>query len=102
MRPTLSLLVSAAVAAGLFASLGAAPAAAELGCPQRMTPAPRAFVHQGEAKDHNNNGVVCVTPTTCFSSSGPNCHGGPDDELYGDAPLLGSDGLWYYVLDDEE
>lgn len=100
MRPTVSLLVSAVLAVGLFASIGAAPADAELGCPQRMTPAPRAFVHQGERKDHNNNGVVCVTPTTCVASSGQVCHGGPDDDIYGDAPRLGADDLWYYVLDD--
>lgn len=105
MRRIPTLLASAAAAAGLFAALGPAPlgpapAAAEFGCPSQMTPAPAAFVRQGDRKDHNGNTLVCATPTTCVQASGPICHGGPDDDIYGSVPLLGSDGEWYYVVDD--
>ncbi len=99
MRRTLSLLVSGAAAAGLLAAFGAAPAAAELGCPDSMTPAPSALVNNGDKKDKNGNFAVCAKPTTCVQMSGPICHGGPDDELYG-LPLLGTDGTWYHVIDD--
>ncbi len=57
-------------------------------------------MNQGTKKDQNDNGVICIKPTTCLESSGPICHGGPDDDIYGDVPLLGTDGTWYYVVDD--
>jgi hypothetical protein len=100
MRRPLSLLASGAAVAGLSAAFGAAPAAAELGCPDTHTPAPAALIRQGEKKDQNQNGVVCTKPTTCLQASGPICHGGPDDHIYGGPPLLGNDGTWYYVADD--
>lgn len=99
MRRTLSLLASGAACAGLFAAFGAAPAAAELGCPDSMAPVPASLVNNGEKKDKNENNVVCAKPTTCVQMSGPVCHGGPDDDVYG-LPMLGSDGVWYHVIDD--
>jgi hypothetical protein len=102
MRRTLSLLVSAAAAAGLYASLAAAPASAVLTCPDGHAPIPEGFVHNGFKKDHNDNGFVCAKPTTCLQPSGPVCHGGPDDDDVTGVPLFGSDGNWYYVVDDTE
>jgi hypothetical protein len=99
MRRTATLLASAAAAVSLFAVAGASPAAAEAGCPDGMTTVPSALVNNGDKKDKNENFVVCAKPTTCLEFSGPICHGGPDDELYG-KPLLGTDGQWYYVVDD--
>jgi hypothetical protein len=100
MRRTLPLLASAAAAAGLYASLAVSPAAAELGCPDGMAPVPATFVHNGDKKDHNTNGVVCAKPTACGPSPGADpCRGGPDDDVFGMA-LRGTDNLWYYVADD--
>jgi hypothetical protein len=100
MRRTLSLLTSGAALAGLTAAFGAAPAAAELGCPDSHTLTPAALVRQGEKKDQNGNTFICTKPTTCLQATGQVCHGGPDDNLYGGPPLLGNDGTWYYVVDD--
>lgn len=101
MRRTLSLLASAAAAAGLYAALAASPTAGNhLGCPDDMTPVPAAFVQQGNKKDHNENTFVCAKPTQCGAFPGQDpCRGGPDDDLFGHS-LLGDDGLWYYVTDD--
>jgi hypothetical protein len=101
MRRKLSLLVSGALCAGLFAVFGAQPASGDVGCPNDMTPAPREFVQEGEKKDKNGNGVVCVKPVEC-ALAGDGCHGGPDDDVerFG-LPLLGNDGSWYFVGDDE-
>jgi hypothetical protein len=100
MRRTLSLLASTAVLGGLYAALAVSPAAADLGCPDGMTPVPAAFVHNGDNKDQNENTFVCAKPTACgpFPGADP-CRGGPDDDVFGHA-LRGDDDLWYYVTDD--
>jgi hypothetical protein len=100
MRRTLSLFLSAAAAAGLYASLAAAPASAVLNCPDGHILVPETFVRQGHHKDHNNNDFVCAKPTTCLESSGSVCQGGPDDQEFGEPPRLGDDDAWYYVSDD--
>ena len=102
MRRKLSLLISGAACAGLLALFGAAPAAADLGCPDDHFPVHESFVRQGERKDHNGNDRVCVKPTTCVSGQGVVCNGGPDDEELVGVPLRGDDGVWYYVIDDTE
>jgi hypothetical protein len=99
MRRTLSLLASSGAAAGLIALSSATPAAADLGCPNDMTPAPAALVNNGDKKDKNGNGTICVKPATCLEMTGPVCHGGPDDERFG-LPVLGTDNVWYYATDD--
>ncbi len=102
MRRKLSLLVSGAMCAGLLARFGAAPAVADLGCPDSHYPMREEFVRQGEKKDKNNNDMVCAKPTTCVSSTGVVCNGGPDDNEIVGVPLLGDDLNWYYVIDDAE
>ncbi|MDQ3741623.1 MAG: hypothetical protein M3389_11850 [Actinomycetota bacterium] len=94
-RITLAAL-AAAVTAVMFVP---APASAEAGCPDNMSPVPASFVQNGDKKDKEpRDGLVCAKPAPECVFTGQ-CQGGPDNDLYG-LPLLGLDGKYYYVTDN--
>jgi hypothetical protein len=96
----LRLTLAAFVAATTAAFFAPAPAGAAAGCPDDMTPVPASFVQNGDKKDKApKDGVVCAKPAPACLASGQ-CQGGPDVDLYG-MPLLGLDGNWYFVVDND-
>ena len=93
-------VVLAVLAVSALAAFGPAPVGADATatCPDHMTPVPEQFVHNGEKKDHNDDGFVCAKPAPSCVVDGT-CNGGRDYDVFG-VPLLGMDGNWYYVTDN--
>ncbi len=73
MRRGLAILISAGLLGSLgVVAVGSASADPPAPCPDGFFLVPKQAVPQGDAKDHNGNGLVCAKPLT-----DPN--GGPDD-----------------------